>query len=241
MIKIVKSLKPKNQQVLEENLGLVIFFARKFSGLLPYEDLVQEGRIGLLRAEKTYDSGRGSKFSSWAGICIRHSMLRAIAEEISQSSGVDSSLRRTNRLVDEMSDVLKDKLGREPDVQELAEALSLETVIIQMAQKVEIGIVSINNPISQDGAGTLEDLLPSERSPDSVEQTHLRESLKKAFKHLNKQEMLVLGLRYGLNGNTSRGYKEIARKLHLKVSKIKSIEIHAFSKLRTKGNLQDCL
>lgn len=222
-------------------MGLIIFFAKKYSGLLPFDDLLQEGKLGLLRAEKTYDSGRGFKFSTYAGIWIRQYMLRAIACEISQSSGVDSSLRKTKKLVDEMAELLIDKLGRQPDVEEIAKALSLDPMKIQEAQVAEISTVSIDKPFGQEGEGTFQDILPSEINEDFTEQFHLRELLKKAFKDLNKEEILVLGLRYGLNGETSVNYKEIARKLHLRVSKVKSIEKHAFSKLRTKGNLVDCL
>ena len=217
-----------------------MFFVGRYSGLLPPEDLEQEGRIGLAEAIKTYKPTE-AEFSTYAGICISRRMLRAIADEKKQKSGVNSGLGKTKWLVEEMTKVLKEALGRSPDVDEIAEALSLDPMKIQEAQGAETSTVSLDQSISQDGEGTLEDLLPSERGPDPIRQIHLQESLKKAFKHLTKQELYVLGRRYGLNGKAPHSYKEIADELRISKRKVISIERHAFSKLRTKGNLVDCL
>jgi RNA polymerase sigma factor (sigma-70 family) len=69
------------EEMIESNLGLVYFIARRYAGRgVPFEDLVQEGTVGLVRAVDKFDRSRGVRFSTYAVTWIRHALIDALGQ-----------------------------------------------------------------------------------------------------------------------------------------------------------------
>jgi RNA polymerase primary sigma factor len=69
------------QRLMEKNLRLVVSVAKRYRGMgLPFEDLIQEGNIGLMRAIDKYDPERGYRFSTYATWWITQAVQRTVAD-----------------------------------------------------------------------------------------------------------------------------------------------------------------
>jgi len=111
------------EHLITANSRLVISVAKKYMGRgVPFLDLIQEGNIGLIRATKKFDYRRGHKFSTYATWWIRQAVTRAIADQ-------GRTIRVPVHMGDQINKLLRvqhqltQRLGREPSVEELANAL----------------------------------------------------------------------------------------------------------------------
>ncbi|MFN2153289.1 MAG: sigma-70 family RNA polymerase sigma factor, partial [Anaerolineales bacterium] len=130
------------EHLITANSRLVISVAKKYMGRgVPFLDLIQEGNIGLIRAAKKFDYRRGHKFSTYATWWIRQAVTRAIADQ-------GRTIRVPVHMGDQINKLLRiphqltQRLGRDPGVDELAEALEVTP------QKVENMIQVARRPLS---------------------------------------------------------------------------------------------
>ena len=113
------------EHLITANSRLVISVAKKYMGRgVPFLDLIQEGNIGLIRAAKKFDYRRGHKFSTYATWWIRQAVTRAIADQ-------GRTIRVPVHMGDQINKLLRiqhqltQRLGRDPTVEELADALEI--------------------------------------------------------------------------------------------------------------------
>ncbi|MGD8375262.1 MAG: RNA polymerase sigma factor RpoD/SigA [Acidobacteriota bacterium] len=211
--------------LVEANLNFVIQLAKEYRNpAVPFEDLLNEGNIGLVEAARRFDPDRGTKFITYAAWWIRKAILQAIAE---QSTLVRVPLYTQRRLRQLQRDEEAREHGGAPG--RTQPALGSGDLL-----RAQVHQVSLEDPVGKDREGRLEDLLPDlrARSPETdVERQDEIASLRSAVRGLSATERQVISDRFGLRGD-SRTLQEIGQTLGLSRERVRQIERTAKLKLR---------
>jgi len=229
------ALQARNALVLA-NLRLVVKAAREFDfGMLPLQDLIQEGNLGLLKATGRYDHRRGVRFATYAVWWIRHTMRRAIAQKgrlVRLPVNVINGGHRIGKAQRELASAL----GRAPSNDEIAEAVEmpsdrvtkLRAALAQRATSIER-----SDDDDNDGWSLLDEAPSEERSPaDRVEAGELFRELRGALAQLTPIEVDVLRERFGLDGCDEQTLSRIGERFGVSRERIRQIQQRALEKLR---------
>ena len=191
------------QRLTEKNLRLVISVAKKYRGMgLPFEDLIQEGNLGLMKAIDKFDPDRGYRFSTYATWWIRQAVQRSVADKgrtIRVPVHMGEKIRKMARTYNELSAALE----REPTDEEVAEQLEWDVEQVRDVKSALPDATSLDQPIgSGEDASELGLFIEDEREPE-VGETVAREMesgwLEEAVEHLPERHREVLIRRYGLD------------------------------------------
>src|SRR6267378_6204544 len=147
------------QELTEGNLRLVVSLAKRYSNRgLSFLDLIQEGNIGLMRAVVKFEYQRGFKFSTYATWWIRQSMSRAIADQ-SRTIRIPVHMVETVNKLLRVTRLLVQRLGREPDPEEIAEQIEMPLDKVQQALKLVKEPLSLESPLGDEEESTLGDFV----------------------------------------------------------------------------------
>lgn len=231
-------------EMITPNLRLVISIAKKYAGnrnSLEFNDIIQEGNMGLMKAVDKFEYQRGFKFSTYATWWIKQSITRAIAD---QARTIRIPVHRIENIqkVERVRKALKQKTGINPTEREIAEEANLALDKVQKALRVIKEPVSIESPIRvDDEESTIGDFIEDESNNkpiDILTKNDLNKLIDKALLELPERDYKIIKMRFGLGLKTNSTLEEVGKHFDVTRERIRQIESKAL-KLMKNGKYGD--
>jgi RNA polymerase primary sigma factor len=223
------------RQLAEANLRLVVSIAKNYRNRgLPFSDLIQEGNRGLMRAVDKYEHRRGFKFGTYATWWIRQGVQRALADNARTVRVPCHQIGLLAKIERKRSEITA-ATGKEPTIEELAQALGIDEAETRSLRLVGRQPVSLSECIGGEGERSIEDFLSDAEIPnpgENVDQRLLKDRINEVLRSLAPREREVLELRFGLKDGTPKTLDEVARQYGITRERIRQIEARGLCKLR---------
>jgi RNA polymerase primary sigma factor len=214
------------------NMRFVFYIARKFSkkNIIPLDDIIQEGMIGLIRAAQTFDRERGARLATYGSFWIEKNIKKLIRKQ-STNIAIPLMLCKEINRKKYIEEMLKSKNSKNPtkeevkDMMEITEKRYNQIILAEKAIKTNM----ILHPLEDEDAPFLEIESPQEEEVDMV-----TDDLMALLKKLKPQSQKILELRYGLNGKQEHTLDAIGKIMDPPLSRerIRQMEVRAISSLQ---------
>ena len=223
-------------RLVEKNLRLVVSVAKKYRGYgVPFEDLIQEGNIGLMKAVDKYDPERGWRFSTYATWWVRQAVGRAVSDKgrtIRLPVHMGEKMRKMARTYNGLSA----ELGREPTDEEVAGRLGWTAEKVREVKSAMPDAASLDKPLgSGEDASELGSVVADQATSD-VSEGVVRDMevgwLGEAISRLPERHRHVLVKRYGLDEEETATLAQLAEELKVSKERIRQLQREAERMLR---------
>ncbi len=227
--------KEAREKMIEANLKLVVAMGKHYINRgLQFEDIIEEGNLGLIRAVEKFEYQRGFKFSTYASWWIRQAIERAILNQtkiIRLPVHMAEFIRSYTRAFRKLSQTL----GREPCTEEIAVKMSKDIEQVRHISQVARETLSLETLIGENADETLSEVLADENalSPESLsDDISKRKCIDTWLSRLPASERNVIEMRYGLTGDDPMTLALIGKKLGITRERVRQIENQAIKRLR---------
>ena len=222
-------------RMIESNLRLVVKIAKRYMNRgLPFLDLIEEGNMGLIKAVERFKLSKECRFSTYATWWIRQSIERAL---VNQSRTIRLPVHVSddiNKLI-KISRELQQKFNREPQIKEVADAMSVEPAYVRRLMVLVKKTYSIEHPMGENNDYSLMDTI---EDTSVINPSGLVEDLEKFnrvglwLESLGENEREILALRFGLDDREPQTLDTIGRRFGVTRERIRQIEAKSLEKLR---------
>jgi RNA polymerase primary sigma factor len=227
--------KAAKDRLVEANMRLVINLARSYhSSLIPFEDLIQEGAIGLMTAADRFDPDKGYRFSTYATHWIRQAITRAIDNK-SKPIRLPAHVSETLRKIERARTLWMRENGEEPSTEQLAEYLNVPTRKITSLMHAGQEPVSLDMLVGDEENTTLASLLNDENAVDPqamVITGEMHRVLISLLETLTPREQEIMRRRLGYEEDSSHVLQEIGSAMRISRERVRQIEMQALRKLK---------
>lgn len=245
--KIAEGDQSAKNELVEANLRLVVSLARHYQGCgLSYQDLIQEGNIGLIKAAEKFDVSKGFRFSTYASWWIKQALSRAIADQ-SRTIRIPVHMTENINKFKKVERELLSQLNREPKIKEIANAMGISEKQAKEIQSYIVEPTSLDIQVGDDDDTTIGSFVEDTHfvNPESA---YIKESngdvVNAVLDTLSDREANILRLRFGIGGKKAMTLEEVGKEYGLTRERIRQIEAKALRKLRhpSRANiLKECM
>jgi RNA polymerase primary sigma factor len=229
------------RRIVQANLRLVVSIAKRYRNKgMGFQDLIQEGSLGLLKAADKFDPERGFKFSTYATWWVRQAITRALADK-SRAIRLPVHMVEVQTKLRKAIYQLSSDLGRRPSLEEIESASGIARDKILHTLNADKQLISLDATFGEDNDTKISDMLESENTPrpeDNADHQLFVESLDRALRALSPWEADVIRLRFGLSTDKPMTLKQCGAQLGMSAERVRQMELRAIKKLRKSDRVE---
>lgn len=223
-------------ELVKANLRFVVSVAKRYQNIndVPFEELIAEGNLGLIRAAQRFEESYHVRFISYAVWWVRQAVVQVLSR---YAHPIQLPVHRVHQLlkIRRVEELLHKKLNRKPTLWEIADHLKIPPIrLYRFMQQIPLS-TSLENRVDDDDDVELKDVISDQGASDpsqQCEQKALFEELHLALAELKPKQQLVLMHRFGLVTGQPRTLEEIGKLLNLSRERVRQIEAEALARLR---------